>query len=101
MSFLSRAFILGACIAVFATACASGRVRGGQGTEMGQAEAYQPETKVDPPTGNSDKTSGPLEPIDTYPALEIDLERRRPPPGPGPEPEPGPEPQHEAGNNPE
>lgn len=101
MSFLSRAFILGACIAVFATACASGRVRGGQGTEMGQAEAYQPETKVDPPTGNSDKTSGPLEPIDTYPALEIDLERRRPPPGPGPEPEPEPEPQHEAGNNPE
>lgn len=101
MSFRSRAFILGACIAVFATACASGRVRGGQGTEMGQAEAYQPETKVDPPTGNSDKTSGPLEPIDTYPALEIDLERRRPPPGPGPEPEPEPEPQHEAGNNPE
>jgi hypothetical protein len=101
VSFLSRAFILGACIAVFATACASGRVRGGQGTEMGQAEAYQPETKVDPPTGNSDKTSGPLEPIDTYPALEIDLERRRPPPGPGPEPEPEPEPQHEAGNNPE
>jgi hypothetical protein len=101
VSFLSRAFILGACIAVFATACASGRVRGGQGTEMGQAEAYQPETKVDPPTGNSDKTSGPLEPIDTYPALEIDLERRRPPPGPGPEPEPEPEPQHEAGNDPE
>lgn len=101
MSFLSRAFILGACIAVFATACASGRVRGGQGTEMGQAEAYQPETKVDPPTGNSDKTSGPLEPIDTYPALEIDLERRRPPPGPGPEPEPEPEPQHEAGTDPE
>jgi hypothetical protein len=97
VSFLSRAFILGACIAVFANACASGRVRGGQGTEMGQAEAYQPETKVDPPTGNSDKTSGPLEPIDTYPALEIDLERRRPPPGPGPEPEP----QHEAGNDPE
>jgi hypothetical protein len=101
VSFLSRAFILGACIAVFATACASGRVRGGQGTEMGQAEAYQPETKVDPPTGNSDKTSGPLEPIDTYPALEIDLERRRPPPGPGPEPEPEPEPQHEAGTDPE
>ena len=101
MSFLSRAFILGACIAVFATACASGRVRGGQGTEMGQAEAYQPETKVEPPTGNSDKTSGPLEPIDTYPALEIDLERRRPPPGPGPEPEPEPTATPEPGNDPE
>ena len=101
MNSLSRALILAASIGVFAAACASGRVRGGQGTEMGQAEAYQPETKVDPPTGNSDKTSGPLEPIDTYPALEIDLERRRPPPGPGPEPEPEPEPQHEAGNDPE
>jgi hypothetical protein len=66
---------------------------------MGQAEAYGPESKVDPPTGNVDKTSGPLEPIDTYPVLEIDLERRQPPPGPGPEPEP--EPQPEPGNAPE
>ena len=79
------------CAASLLCSCASGRVRGAQGTEMGQAEAYQPETKVNPPTGNSDKTSGPLEPIDTYPALEIDLERRRPPPGPGPEAEPEPE----------
>jgi hypothetical protein len=70
---------------------------------MGQAEEYQPEKKVDPPTGNVDKTSGPLEPIDTYPALEIDLERHRPPPGPGPEPEPEPEPTAtpEPGNDPE
>jgi len=98
---LSRALILGACIAVFAGACASGRVRGGQGTEMGQAEEYQPEKKVDPPTGNVDKTSGPLEPIDTYPVLEVDLERRRPPPGPGPEPEPDPTATPEPGNDPE
>ena len=101
MNALSRALILGACIAVFAGACASGRVRGGQGTEMGQAEEYQPEKKVDPPTGNVDKTSGPLEPIDTYPVLEVDLERRRPPPGPGPEPEPEPTATPEPGNDPE
>jgi hypothetical protein len=98
---LSRALVLGACIAVFAGACASGRVRGGQGTEMGQAEEYQPEKKVDPPTGNAEKTSAPLEPIDTYPVLEIDLERRRPPPGPGPEPEPEPTATPEPGNDPE
>ena len=101
MNALSRALILGACIAVFAGACASGRVRGGQGTEMGQAEEYQPEKKVDPPTGNVDKTSGPLEPIDTYPVLEVDLERRRPPPGPGPEPEPDPTATPEPGTDPE
>jgi len=101
VSSLSRALILGAWFAVFATACASGRVRGGQGTEMGQAEEYQPEKKVDPPTGNAEKTSAPLEPIDTYPVLEIDLERRRPPPGPGSEPEPEPKPPPEAGNDPE
>jgi hypothetical protein len=68
---------------------------------MGQAKEYQPEKKVDPPTGNADKTSAPMEPIDTYPVLEIDLERRRPPPGPGPEPEPEPKPQPEAGTDPE
>ncbi len=101
MSSLSRALILAASIAVFTAACGSGRVRGGQGTEMGQAEAYQPDKKVDPPTGNSDKTSGPLEPIDTYPALEIDLERRRPPPGPGPEPEPEPQASPKPGTDPE
>lgn len=101
MNALSRALILGACIAAFAPACASGRIRGGQGTEMGQAEEYQPEKKVDPPTGNAEKTSAPLEPIDTYPVLEIDLERRRPPTGPGPEPEPEPTATPEPGNSPE
>jgi len=94
---LPRAVIIGACVVGLGSACASGRVRGGQGTEMGQAEQYQPDKKVDPPTGNADKTSAPLEPIDTYPVLEIDLERRRPPPGPGPEPEPQPK----TGNAPE
>ena len=101
MTVLPRALIAGACVACIVSGCASGRVRGGQGTEMGQAEEYQPEKKVDPPTGNADKTSAPLEPIDIYPVLEIDLERRRPPPGPGPEPEPEPKPQPKPGNDPE
>ena len=101
MSSPTQILVAGACTVALLSSCASGRVRGAQGTEMGQAEAYQPETKVDPPTGNSDKTSGPLEPIDTYPALEIDLERRRPPPGPGPEPEPEPQATPEPGNHPE
>jgi len=101
VSVLARALIVGACVACLVGGCASGRVRGGQGTEMGQAEEYQPEKKVDPPTGNADKTSAPLEPIDIYPVLEIDLERRHPPPGPGPEPEPEPEPQPKPGNDPE
>ena len=101
MSFATRALIVVACVAGLLSACASGRVRGGQGTEMGQAEEYQPQKKVDPPTGNADKTSAPLEPIDTYPVLEIDLERRRPPPGPGPEPEPEPQPSPEPGKDPE
>ena len=76
MSSPTHAFVVGACVVALLSACASGRVRGGQGTEMGQAEEYQPDKKVDPPTGNVDKTSGPLEPIDTYPVLEIDLERQ-------------------------
>ena len=101
MTVLPRVLIAGACVACLVSGCASGRVRGGQGTEMGQAEEYQPEKKVDPPTGNADKTSAPLEPIDIYPVLEIDLERRRPPPGPGPEPEPEPKPQPKPGNDPE
>jgi len=106
MSALCRAAIVATCLAALATACASGRVRGGQGTEMGQAEEYQPEKKVEPPIGNVDRTSGPMELPEPYPVLEVDLERRRPPPGPGPEPEPdpqpkpGPEPEAEPGTNP-
>lgn len=95
MNYLARTFIVPGFIIALCAACASGRVRGGQGTEMGQAEAYEPQQKVDPPTGNVDKTSGPLEPVDTYPLLEVDLERRRPAAGPAPEPEPEP------GNSPE
>lgn len=70
--------------------CASGRVRGAQGTEMGQAKEYEPETKVEPPIGNVERTSGPLVHPEPYPVLEVDLERRPPEPGPGPEPEPEP-----------
>lgn len=95
MSSLPRALVLGGCIAALATACASGRVRGAQGTEMKQAEEYEPAKKVDPPEGNISRET------DTYPVLEVDLERRRPPPGPGPEPEPEPKPTSETGNAPE
>ena len=91
MNSLPRALLLGGCIAALATACASGRVRGAQGTEMKQAEEYEPAKKVDPPEGNISRET------DTYPVLEVDLERRRPPPGPGPEPEPT----SETGNAPE
>lgn len=73
------------CAAMLLCSCASGRVRGAQGTEMRQAEEYAPKKKVDPPEGNVSR-----EP-ETYPALEIDLERRRDPVGPGVEPEPEPE----------
>jgi hypothetical protein len=92
MRSLPRALILGACIATLTTACASGRVRGGQGTEMQQVEAYQPDKKADPPEGNTDRVSGPINSPTPPPVLEIDLERRRPPPGPGLEPEPKPKP---------
>jgi len=100
---LCGALAIGACIAVLVTACASGRVRGGQGTEMGQTEEYAPEKKVEPPVGNVDRTSGPLEHPEPYPVLEIDLERRQPPTGPGPEPEPEPQakPEPESANDPE
>lgn len=90
MSSLPRALILGGCIAALAAACASGRVRGAQGTEMQQAEEYEPQKKVDPPAGNIDRTSGPLTLPSPPPVLQIDLERRRPPPGPEAEPEPEP-----------
>lgn len=70
-------------------ACASGRVRGAQGTEAGQAREYEPETKVDPPIGNVERTSGSMTQPEPYPVLEVDLERRRdPPPSSEPEPEP-------------
>lgn len=91
MSIRAPTVVLGAAI-LLASACASGRVRGAQGTEMGQAKEYEPETKVDPPIGNVDRTSGPLVQPEPYPVLEVDLERRREEPGPGPEPEPDPEP---------
>ena len=92
--------VLGACVAAMATGCASGRVRGAQCTEMGQAREYEPETKVEPPIGNVERTSGSMTLPEPYPVLEVDLERRRePPPSPEPEPEPKPEPQ--SGNNPE
>jgi len=70
-------------------ACASGRVRGAQGTEMGQAREYEPETKVEPPIGNVERTSGSLTQPEPYPVLQVDLERRPDPP-PSSEPEPDP-----------
>jgi len=79
-------------LGILVAACASGRVRGAQGTEMGQAREYEPQTKVDPPIGNVDRTSGPLVQPEPYPLLEVDLERRQPAIGPGPEPDPEPEP---------
>lgn len=91
MTNLIRTFLLGVCLACVLAGCASGRVRGAQGTEMGQAEEYEPERKVDPPEGNVLRTSGPLNLPNPPPVLEVDLERRpKPPPG---ELEPEPEPQ--------
>jgi hypothetical protein len=101
MSPLCRATVIATCLAILTAGCASDRVRGGQGTEMGQAEEYEPEKKVDPPIGNVDRTSGPLEHPEPYPVLEVDLERRRPPPGPGPEPEPEPTPEPQPEPEPE
>ena len=95
MSSLPHALLLGAFIAALLNACASGRVRGAQGTEMRQAEEYEPKKKVDPPEGNVSR-----EP-EAYPALEIDLERRHEPVGPALEPEPEPKSQPEPGNDPE
>lgn len=71
--------------------CASGRVRGAQGTEMGQAREYEPESKVEPPVSNVERTSGPMIQPDPYPVLQVDLERRpKAPPGEA-EPEPATE----------
>lgn len=89
MSSTLQKALLALVTAVLLTGCASGRVRGAQGTEMGQQREYEPQTKVEPPAGNVERTSGPMTQPDAYPVLEVDLERRSdPPPAPEPEPEP-------------
>ncbi|MDH3653082.1 MAG: hypothetical protein OEN21_02330 [Myxococcales bacterium] len=100
MSAVARTSIIAAFILLILaldSACATGRVRGAQGTEMQQEQEYQPSSKVDPPEGNVDRTSGPVTLPTPPPVLEVDLERRRPAPGSAPEPEPKPKP----GNDPE
>lgn len=94
MSPVGLSIVAGVFAAALLCSCASGRVRGAQGTEMGQAREYEPETKVEPPTGNVDVVTGPMIHPEPYPVLEVDLERRRDPPPsePGPEPDPKPEP---------
>ena len=69
-----RWVVIGACLAAVLTGCASGRVRGAQGTEMGQEREYGPETKVEPPIGNVERTSGSMTQPEAYPVLEVDLE---------------------------
>ena len=81
-------------------ACASGRVSGGQGTEMAQEEAYEPSNAANPPTGNTDFNSGPIKAITPPPVLQVDLERRRPVTGPPLEPEPEPQSNPEPENDP-
>ena len=89
MSSTLQKALLALVTAVLLAGCASGRDRGAQGTEMGQQREYEPQTKVEPPAGNVDRTSGPMTQPDAYPVLEVDLERRSdPPPAPEPEPEP-------------
>jgi hypothetical protein len=91
MNRLFRLFFVAVCAGgAVLGGCASGRVRGAQGTEMGQAREYEPEQKVEPPVGNVDRTSGPLTQPDPYPVLEVDLERRREPPPGELEPDPKP-----------
>ena len=86
-------FACASLLLAVALGCASGRVRGAQGTEMGQAREYEPETKVEPPIGNVERTSGSMTQPEAYPVLEVDLERRPDPPtSPEPAPEPEPEP---------
>jgi hypothetical protein len=65
------------------SACGTGRVRAGQATEIRQEELYEPAAKVDPPEGNSQRLP------ETYPLLEVDLERQKEPyePAPGKSPE--------------
>ena len=85
--FVARSLL--ASLLLLLAGCASGRVRGAQGTEMEQMREYEPERKVDPPEGNVMRTSGSLTHPVPPPVLEVDLERRREPP-PKPEPEPNP-----------
>ena len=90
----STASLAAITLAVLLVGCASGRVRGAQGTEAGQAREYEPETKVDPPIGTVERTSGSMTQPEPYPVLEVDLERRKdPPPSSEPEPEPSTKPE--------
>lgn len=73
---------LGWLLLLIVTGCGTGRVRGAQATEIRQEEVYQPETKVDPPKGNTERLP------EAYPLLEVDLERRRQPYTSDPEGEP-------------
>ncbi len=82
-----RLAVSGLAIGALLSGCASGRVRGAQGTEMGQAREYEPESKAAPPIGNVERTSGSMTQPEPYPVLEVDLEKRREPP-PSSEPEP-------------
>lgn len=67
-------------LALLLLACGSGRVRAGQGTEVRQEEVYAPETKAEPPEGNINRWP------ETYPVLEVDLERKPQPYQPDSEP---------------
>ena len=70
----SSASLAAIALAVLLLGCASGRVRGAQGTEAGQAREYEPETKVDPPIGNVERTSGSMTQPEPYPVLEVEEE---------------------------
>jgi hypothetical protein len=91
VSVVPHTLVLVTCLAGLVSSCASGRVRGGQGTEMQQSEEYAPSRKANPPEGNIDRVSGPINSPTPPPVLEIDLERRRRPPGPELDPEPEPQ----------
>ncbi|MFZ1864211.1 MAG: hypothetical protein WAU39_08330 [Polyangiales bacterium] len=82
------ALVMATCLSA-GSGCAGGRVSGGQGTEMQQQEEYLPAQKVEPPEGNTNRVSGPINSPTPPPVLEVDLERRRPPPPADIEPEPG------------
>jgi hypothetical protein len=103
MTTVQRTFALVACAALLGlfSACASGRVRGGQGTEMQQEQAYDPSNAAKPPTGNTDFSSGPIKSITPPPVLEVDLERRRRPYEPATDPEPQPQSESNSENEPE
>lgn len=73
-----RLRLLGSMALLVLAACGTGRVRAGQATEIRQEEVYEPQTKVDPPKGNSERLP------EAYPLLEVDLERRRQPYEPDP-----------------